>query len=187
MPALLFSSFVAGAGGSWTINSVDAVKGEGLPSAPRLEVVEDRRDVASPPGGWAIAGTTSNLRYTTTAEAGTLAAVQEDLGRPRAEQAAMIPIRKNEAWWALSQDERRSIMQEQSRHITIGLDYLPAVARRLYHSRDLGQSFDFVTWFEFAPEHAGAFEEMLGRLRETLEWTFIEREVDVRLTRALPA
>ncbi len=78
-------------------------------------------------------------------------------------------------------------MQEQSRHISIGLDYLPGVARRLYHSRDLGQPFDFVTWFEFAPEHAAAFDEMLGRLRETLEWTFIDREVDVRLMRRLAA
>lgn len=32
------------------------------------------------------------------------------------------------AWWALAQDERRAIFGEQSRHIGIGLKYLPAVA-----------------------------------------------------------
>ncbi len=182
MPAPLFRSFVAGAEGPWAIDCVDAVAGESLAGAQCLRVVEERR--AAPEAcAWSIAGTTSNLRYTTAAEAETLAAVQEGLGRPLARQAAMIPIRKSEAWWALPQDERRSIIQEQSRHISIGLDYLPAVARRLYHCRDLGEAFDFVTWFEFAPEHAGAFEAMVGRLRDTKEWTYVEREVDLRMTR----
>ncbi len=30
--------------------------------------------------------------------------------------------------------------------------YLLAVARRLYHCRDLGEPFDFLTWFEYAPQ-----------------------------------
>jgi hypothetical protein len=40
------------------------------------------------------------------------------------------------------------------------MEYLPAVARRLHHSRELGEPFDFLTWFEYAPEHADAFEEL---------------------------
>jgi len=48
----------------------------------------------------------------------------------------------------LTQDERREIFEERSRHIATGLEYLPAVARRLHHSRDLGGPFDFLTWFE---------------------------------------
>ena len=48
------------------------------------------------------------------------------------------------------------------RHIATGLEYLPAVARRLHHGRDLGEPFDFLTWFEFAPEHAAAFEDWCG-------------------------
>ena len=90
-------------------------------------------------------------------------------------------IRKTEAWWALAQDERRAIFEEQSRHIGIGLEYLPAVARRLYHSRELGEPFDFLTWFEFAPGDAVAFDELLRRLRDTPEWRFVEREVELRL------
>ena len=35
----------------------------------------------------------------------------------------LIPIRKNEAWWALAQDERRAIFEERSHHIAIGLEY----------------------------------------------------------------
>jgi len=32
------------------------------------------------------------------------------------------------------------------------------VARRLHHGRDLGESFDFLTWFEYAPEYGADFE-----------------------------
>jgi hypothetical protein len=38
-----------------------------------------------------------------------------------------------------------------------------------------------VTWFEYAPEHAELFEELVGMLRATEEWTYVEREVDVRV------
>lgn len=64
-----------------------------------------------------------------------------------------------------------------------GLEYLPAVARRLHHGRDLGEPFDFLTWFEFAPERADAFEELVERLRETEEWAYVEHEIDIRLIR----
>jgi hypothetical protein len=83
----------------------------------------------------------------------------------------------------MPQDERRRIVEEQSRHISIGLRYLPAVARRLYHCRDLGGPFDFLTWFEYAAPDAELFEELVGELRRSLEWEFVEREVDVRVVR----
>jgi len=53
----------------------------------------------------------------------------------------------------------------------------------LHHSRDLGEPFDFVTYFEYAPEDAAAFEDLVARLRETEEWRFVTREVDIRLER----
>jgi hypothetical protein len=83
----------------------------------------------------------------------------------------------------LSQDERRAIFEEQSRHIGIGLTYLPAVARRLHHSRELGEPFDLLTWFEYAPEQSRDFEELVRKLRNTAEWDYVDREVDIRLTR----
>jgi chlorite dismutase len=100
-----------------------------------------------------------------------------------ATRAALIPITKSEAWWQLSQDQRREIFEEDSHHVATGLRYLPAVARRLHHGRDLGEPFDFLTWFEYAPADASAFEELVGLLRQTTEWTFVEREVDIRLLR----
>ena len=83
----------------------------------------------------------------------------------------------------MPQDERRAIFEEISHHTEIGLAYLPAVARRLHHCRDIGEPFDFLTWFEFAPEHEAAFDALLAQLRATREWEFVEREAEVRLTR----
>jgi hypothetical protein len=85
----------------------------------------------------------------------------------------------------LTPDERRRIFEESSRHVQTGLKYLPAIARRLHHCRELSEIelFDFLTWFEFAPEHAPAFEDLVAQLRETEEWTFVDREVDIRLER----
>jgi chlorite dismutase len=133
--------------------------------------------------GWVLRGVTSNTRYTNRSEVDALVAGQQGLLRPQATRAALIPIRKTEAWWALAQDERRAIFEEQSRHIGVGLEYLPAIARRLHHSRELGEPFDFLTWFEYAPEHSESFEELVRRLRDTEEWHYVDREVDIRLTR----
>jgi hypothetical protein len=57
------------------------------------------------------------------------------------------------------------------------------VARRLHHGRDLGAEFDFLTWFEFPPSAAAEFDELLRRLRATEEWTYVEREVEIRVSR----
>ncbi len=38
-----------------------------------------------------------------------------------------------------------------------------------------------VSWFEYAPGDAAAFEDLVGALRATEEWRYVEREVDLRL------
>lgn len=181
MPPPLLVTFQAGDVGLWKVDRVDAVIGDGLPSAARLDVGRDGTGTAT---AWTLRGFTSNERYVERPERAALAAVQQPLGRPEATLAALIPIRKSEAWWDLTQDERRTVLEAQSHHIAVGLEYLPAVARRLHHSRDLGEEFDFLTWFEFAPGAAGRFEEMVARLRATPEWDYVDREVDIRLTRS---
>ncbi len=175
-------SFVAGATGLWRIERITAVRGQSLPEAVRLDRIENEH----PPTGtsrWTLRGVTSNARYTNRSEKSRLESVQEGLNRPSAKRAALIPILKTPEWWDLLQDERRAIFEARSHHISLGLHYLPAVARRLYHCRDLGEPFDFLTWFEFAPRHADRFEDLVGRLRETEEWQYVEREVVVRLAR----
>jgi chlorite dismutase len=150
--------------------------------------VAERLDVrpAGPPGPsgaiWTLRGVTSNERYVGREQRRALSERQPALGRPEATRAALIPIRKSAAWWQLAQDERREIFEDRSRHVDIGIEYLPAIARRLHHSRDLGEPFDFLTWFEYRPEDAAAFEALVGRLRATDEWRYVEREVDIRLS-----
>ena len=174
--------FVAGDSGAWRIEDVRRVIGDSLAVAPRLFVADGNLHPAKT-GTWSLIGTTSNGRYVLRSEADALVAVQEGLGRPQATCAALIPIRKTAAWWNLAQDERRAIMESQSHHIGIGMEYLPAISRKLYHSRDLGEPFDFLTWFEYRPEHIHHFDQLLARLRATPEWQYVEREVDIRLRR----
>ncbi len=183
MPPPLLVTFASGSSGIWRIDRIDAVVGESLPMANQLTVWEGNTEPITEGAVWTLRGTTSNTRYTKRAEVDALAAVQQGLRRGDATKAALIPIRKTEAWWALAQDERRIIFEEQSRHIAIGMEYLPPIARRLHHCRELGEPFDFLTWFEYAPEHSDAFEELVERLRKTEEWDYVAREVDIRLSR----
>jgi hypothetical protein len=115
-------------------------------------------------------------------------AKQPGLGRPEATCAALIPIRKDPSWWGFSQDERRKIFEEQSRHIHVGLQYLPAVARRFHHCRDLGENepFDFLTWFEYSPADEAAFNRLVAEFRASVEWKYVDREIDIRLLREPP-
>ena len=175
------STFIGGAAGVWRIESSTAVTGEPLPPADRLEVSEGI--VPASAGTWRLSGVAGHPRYVERREKAQLDAVTPPLGRPEATMAALIPIRKSPAWWALPQDERRAIFEQRSRHIADSLAFLPRIARRLYHARDLGQPFDFLTWFEFAPAHARAFDELVAMLRSREEWTYVDREVDLRLSR----
>jgi hypothetical protein len=175
--------FSAGETGAWRIDRIDAVCGDSLPAAERLAMTEGHAQASGGATAWRLRGVTSNLRYTIDVERKDLVARQAGLARSEATRAALIPIRKSARWWDLAQDQRRAIFEDRSRHIAIGRDYLPAVARRLHHSRDLAEPFDFLTWFEYAPAHAAAFDDMVRRLRDTEEWQYVDREVDIRLVR----
>lgn len=178
-------SFIGGQLGEWRVTSNTAVVGAALENVPRLQVVNVPLDHLIHRGVWALQGFTSNVRYAERHELTRLRARQEGLGRASSHCAALIPIRKSRAWWDLSQEERRSVFEEQSHHTEIGLAYLPEIARQLHHSRDLDEPFDFLTWFEFAPEHTAAFDKLLAQLRATKEWQFVEREVDIRLEKVI--
>lgn len=185
--------FVGSHTGPWSVDRHIHIVGDTLPEASALHVTAIDAPTDNAPlaasgvaPAWVLRGMTSNARYATHAEQSNLRATQAMLGRESASLAALIPIRKSPIWWKLSQDQRREVFEERSRHIAASMKYLPAIARRLHHCRDLGPSepFDFLTWFEYAPEHAGLFDELVAMLRATEEWKFVEREVDIRLRRA---
>ena len=54
--------------------------------------------------------------------------------------------------------------------------HLPRIARRLHHARDLGEPFDFLTWFEYAHEPGSAFDELVELMRATEERRDVIRE-----------
>lgn len=184
-------SFCGGVTGDWMVTSVRAICGETLPDAERLHIhqgIGNAHEALSSDTKWCLRGVTSNDRYVTRPEKALLVAKQAPLGRATATHAALIPIRKSAAWWAMTQDERRALFEEESQHIKIGMDYLPAIARRLHHCRDLEskEPFDFLTFFDFAPGDEPLFDRMLERLRSTREWSFVDREVDIRLKKVTP-
>jgi chlorite dismutase len=168
--------------GPWIVDQIYSVAGEPMPEASRVSVVADG-DQRPLDTTWSLKGIISNERYVIREEKSALVSKQEGLGRPGSKRAALIPIRKKAAWWALAQDERREVFEAQSRHIGVGMQYLPAIARRLHHCRDLDptEPFDFLTWFEYAPSDAAAFDELVEALRTSPEWAYVDREVDIRL------
>jgi hypothetical protein len=185
-PQARLFTFSGGDGGPWSVVDSRAIVGEPLPAVRRLDIANSPTHTAPPGTVWSLRGVTSNARYITRAEKDDLVAKQAELGRTEATLAALIPIRKSAAWWSLPQDERRAIFEERSHHVKTGMKYLPAIARRLHHCRDLGtnESFDFLTFFDYARADAGAFDEMLAALRASEEWKYVDREVDIRLVRA---
>jgi chlorite dismutase len=177
-------SFVGGREGTWQAHDARTIAGDAWPSVERLNVVAS--NVApSAEAAWVLRGVTNNERYITRPEKEQLLARQPALGRLGADCAVLIPIRKNTQWWALTPDERWQIFEAQSHHTQIGLEYLPAIVRRLHHFRDLAESepFDFMTWFEFAKQDTAEFDKLLARLRASEEWKFVDREVEIRLAR----
>ncbi len=179
------SAFIGGTEGPWCVERLEAVTGAALRGVERVRVVEGPAAAGSFDGSaWVLRGAASYERYVRRGEHDDLAARSPELGRPEATRAALIPISKSSAWWELPQDERREIFEERSHHIATGLVYLPAIARRLHHGRDLGEPFDFLTWFAYAPTDADVFEDLVERLRRIEHWDYVTREVDIRLVRA---
>jgi len=175
--------FTGGETGPWQVVSWTVMTGPDIARAPRIGINPAAKSLDVSGAAFVLNGFTSNVRYAERSELTELRARESQLGRPSAHCAAIIPIKKSDAWWQLSQDERRAIFEETSHHTAIGLQYLPAVARKLYHCRDIGEPFDFITWFEFNEANAAQFDELVERLRATREWTYIEREIDIRLMR----
>jgi hypothetical protein len=179
-------TFVGGDAGEWSVASQRTLLGAPIASVARVAMVPGNHPGPASSAAWILRGVATNDRYTTGPEKAELIKRQAPIGRAEATRAALILMRKNADWWALAQDERRAILEEQSHHIAIGLRYLPAIARRLLHCRDLGtnEPFDFLGFLDYAPSDAAAFEDMLGQLRATREWSFMEREIDIRLVKA---
>ena len=184
LAAIIPVSFVGAQTGQYRVLSMSNVIGAPLATVPAVTGYPAHvPGTEFPDAAWVLRGTNSALRYTHRPETQALQQTQPPLGRPECTRAALIPIRKADAWWQLSQDERRAIFETRSQHIASTLRFLPAIARRLHQSRELGEPFDFLTWFEYSEDDAPLFEELVALLRATEEWQYVDREVDIRLVK----
>src|SRR5690606_799004 len=102
------------------VTAMHTLTGEPLAPAERLNLIDSQEFPERRGAAWLLSGITSYDRYLTRGEKAALTGKQPDLGQPEATCAALIPIRKNAAWWSLTQEERREILETQSRHIQTG-------------------------------------------------------------------
>lgn len=178
-------SFLGTNSGPWKVLSMQTISGVPMEMAPYLSISREAITSAEQEESrWILRAFISNLRYTAKTEKNILEQHSRGLALLEFNHAALIPIKKTQEWWALAQDERRKIFEEDSRHIEKSIKYLPVISRQLHHSKDLGETFDFLTWFEFSSEHDDAFDELCNILRKTEEWKYVNREVDIRLEKS---
>ena len=137
-------SFIGGDTGVWRVVNTEVIVGPALPAAKRLAIVAGSEIPSEPPAAWVLRGITSNERYTDREERRLIVAKLLDLGRPESKCAALIPIRKNETWWALTQEERLSIFKENS--------HLKFPAFRYATSRITAAISGFRVVFSLAPQ-----------------------------------
>lgn len=77
--------------------------------------------------------------------------------------AVMIPVKKDAAWWNMTDEQR---LKEMEIHTHPTLQYLVNVKRKLYHSTGLSDT-DFITYFE--TNDLGAFNNLLISLAKVPE------------------
>ncbi len=170
----------------YRVDEVRTVRGPGVHTPERgkeLVRIECPGQLVEPAAPFI--GVTQHVLYTGAQERFELTRISAPESGPI---AVLIPICKSPAWWSLAQDERRAFLRGGAPgHFEIGLEYASTIYRRLYHARALpGSAWDFLTYFEFPRERRDAFERLLLRLRdadENPEWQFVEREVEIWLSK----
>jgi len=182
-PVETLFNYVGGGSGSWRITQIGIHSGLPLKPATHLDISNGRLDQAPVGAAWMFHGIVSNTRYVTSENRDSQDSRPPSFYGSEATCAALIPIRKSAAWWNLARNERREIVESRTRHVATGLKFLPWIARRLQYSRNPGEPFDFVTWFEYSPRDARIFDDLAGALRSSEEWRYVEREIDIRLVR----
>jgi hypothetical protein len=157
----------------------------GLETGMRLTRVEST--LGLPAGGGDLMGVTQHLGYTRAEERAELAATATP---GSGAHVVVIPIIKSKTWWSLAQDERDRLFRGAGKapgHVSVGRPHAKTIFRKLYHGRSLpGAGWDFLTYFEFEPELAADFRDLLIGLRDEArnpEWANVVREAEIWLRR----
>jgi hypothetical protein len=186
-PTEEFYNYVGGSSGAWEVTAFSALRGEPLATVTHVDIVNGRLDRIPAGASWILSGLVRNTRYVTREELVPPGKRRFAAHSPSPTCAALIPIRRSAAWWDLDVEARRELQHPQSQRAPFGLQYLQylsAMIHRWQHRRDLSDQLDNVTWFEYEPRDATAFDDLLADWRASEEWTYIDRECDIRLVRA---
>jgi len=160
-------AFVAGFEGLWLIEGMTAPVGEPLPPAARLSVVEGAAaEIAE--GRWVLRGVVAGQGEDARVD-------QLPLGRPDARCAALLAVRMSPAWWERAEEDRRAL--------SANIEHGPTVSRRIHRARDRDEPFDVLTWFECPPDRHAELDGLVASLRDSGEWSYVAREVEIRLIR----
>jgi hypothetical protein len=158
---------------------------------PRLNEVENelRRRLGDSAALLSLEGAERAPRYTS-AELNDFAykhAATRRSGR-HAPCAFIVPISKTAEWWARNALERHAFFYPHvdgatgaavPGHAQAAEAGIPTIFRRLFHNPDgYGRNgqYDFITYFECAPEHVETFTRIHEALRDTAknpEWRFV--------------
>jgi len=158
---------------------------------PRLIEVEIdlRRRIGEIAGIFAIEGALRSPMYTshTLHEFAYKPAGQRRPGR-QSPMALVLPISKSQEWWQRDALERHAFFYPHVDpttgcpalgHARAAEEGIAVLYRRLFHNPDGYEQpgeYDFITYFECAPEHVATFERVHAALRDTSknpEWRFV--------------
>jgi hypothetical protein len=176
-------TYVGGRTGAWEVTELTATHGRPLARVSHVDIVNGPLDRIPFGTMWLLSGMVRKTRHVIREERDPRTSRPLMIGA-EATCAALIPIRKSAAWWALDQMQRREILETRSWSVLIGQQIISFLIRRLQHGRDLSEEFDDVTWFEFAPRDSADFDDQLAAWRASEEWRYVERACDIRLTRS---
>ena len=175
--------YIGGNSGTWRITNAVTHSGEALKPATHVEIVNGRLTRLPAKSAWALRAVVSTTRYITREEPRHSESLRSAWQNTDSSSAALLLGRKSAAWRSLDQVQRREMLEARSKQIATRLRFLPAIARRLCFRRDLGDPFDFVVWFEFCARDTAVFDDLVAAMRSSEEWLYVEREIDIRLTR----
>ena len=170
----------------YRVNAVEVIQGP-PPTLPKPGWDLHRIEAATPMAASApvlLQGVTGTAQYTDSkahyAAANGLPALPASSGPVL---AVIIPLRKTAAWYALPHDQRKAKIPA---HVDLGVPFIPAIHRRLFHSRDYSKDYDFLTYFEFRAADEPQFRQLCQALRDPKrnpEWTYIDRDCEIWLTK----
>src|SRR5438093_11915783 len=141
----LLVTFAGGSSGLWRVERIEAVRGAA--AFPSRTACCDRRARRKDPGGLRLDPARGNKQRTLrrrrrARRAGRPPAVPRaaggDVARPLREDLLSLLLRQVPPAFRIRDGDERSARTR------IGLEYLPAVARRLHHGRDLAEEFEAV-------------------------------------------